>query len=229
MPIVMSITSFEGDFKVSPNVWVFAGSALFAWITVWISCIRPCRLLAKISPVEAVKYTETSMKTPVKSEKAGKAKTSAQKKTHRVSPFSMAWQNMKRRKKKTISVVLSLTLSLVLLQTTVTVTEGYDIDKYIAQKAVSDIMLINSGILTGMGGGEFDNITPQVRKDIKKLPGLTDTGYVYMREYIHKLQDKAAERVKANLAKYGEEMPEVIIKQANDYLDKNETFHTFTA
>lgn len=222
MPIVMSITSFEGDFKVSPNVWVFAGSALFAWITVWISCIRPCRLLAKISPVEAVKYTETSMKTPVKSEKAGKAKTSAQKKTHRVSPFSMAWQNMKRRKKKTISVVLSLTLSLVLLQTTVTVTEGYDIDKYIAQKAVSDIMLINSGILTGMGGGEFDNITPQVRKDIKKLPGLTDTGYVYMREYIHKLQDKAAERVKANLAKYGEEMPEVIIKQANDYLDKNE-------
>ena len=93
----------------------------------------------------------------------------------------MAWQNMKRRKKKTISVVLSLTLSLVLLQTTVTVTEGYDIDKYIAQKAVSDIMLINSGILTGMGGGEFDNITPQVRKDIKKLPGLTDTNFMIRR------------------------------------------------
>lgn len=219
MPIIMKTTSFEGDFKVSPNLWISLGSAIFTLITVWISCIRPCRLLAKISPVEAVKYTETSAKA---STKTGKTKSPALKKTHRVNSFSMAWQNMKRGKKKTISVVFSLTLSLVLLQTTFTITKGYDIDKYVKEKAVSDIMLTNSNILTAIGDGEVDDITPEVMSDIDKIPGLTETGYVYMREYLHKVEDKVAERTKASLEKYGEDLPAVFIEQTNSYLEKNE-------
>ena len=67
---------------------------------------------------------------------------------------------MKRNRKKTVSVVLSLTLSLVLLQTTVTITDGYDLDKYLQEKAVADLMLTDSRILTSMGEAEFDAITP---------------------------------------------------------------------
>ena len=37
---------------------LFIGSALFALITVFLSCRRPGRMAAKVSPIEAVRYTE---------------------------------------------------------------------------------------------------------------------------------------------------------------------------
>ena len=43
---------------VSVNPWIFVGSAAFALITVLISCRRPGRMAGKVSPVEAVRYTE---------------------------------------------------------------------------------------------------------------------------------------------------------------------------
>ena len=219
MPFVMQISTFEGEFKVSANPWVFLGSAVFAFVTVWISCIRPCRLLGRISPVEAVKYTEVNTDA---SAKRRKARQNKEKKTHRVSTFSMAWQNMRRSRKKTFSVVLSLTLSLVLLQTTVTVTKGYDMDKYLKEKAVSDILLTDSNILTAMGDGTFDRITPDVMRDIDQIPGLTETGYVYMREYLHHVDDKVISRTKENLEKYGADMPQVMIDQVNSYLKEKQ-------
>ena len=219
LPIIMKVSIYEGNFKVSPELWIFAGSAIFTLITVWISCIRPCRFVTKISPVEAVKYTEAGTKTQGR---AKKSKTPAQKKTCRVSPLSMAWQNMKRNKKKTVSVVLSLTLSLVLLQTTVTITKGYDMDKYLKEKAVSDFMFTDSGILNLTGTSAYDDITPEVMSDINKIPGLTETGYVYMREYLHKVEDKVIQRAKASLEKYGNDLPAVFIEQTNSFLEKNE-------
>ena len=219
MPFVMQISTFEGEFKVSANPWVFLGSAIFAFVTVWISCIRPCRLLGRISPVEAVKYTEVSTDT---SAKRGKAKQSKEKKTHWVSTFAMAWQNMRRNRKKTFSVVLSLSLSLVLLQTTITITSGYDMDKYLKEKAVSDIMLTDSNILTAMGDGTFDEVTPEVMNDINQIPGLTETGYVYMREYIHNAEDKVISRTEESLEKYGADMPQVMVDMANSYLKEKQ-------
>lgn len=219
LPIIMKVSTYEGTFKVSPDLWIFAGSTIFTLITVWISCIRPCRFVAKISPVEAVKYTEAGTQTQGR---AKKSKTPVQKKTRRVSPLSMAWQNMKRNKKKTVSVVLSLTLSLVLLQTTVTITKGYDMDKYLKEKAVSDFMFTDSGILNLTGNSACDDITPEVMSDINKIPGLTETGYVYMREYLHKVEDKEIQRVKASLEKYGNDLPDVFIEQTNSFLEKKE-------
>lgn len=219
LPIIMKVSTYEGNFKVSPDLWIFAGSAIFTLITVWISCIRPCRFVAKISPVEAVKYTEAGTQTQGRTKKS---KAPAQKKTRRVSPLAMAWQNMKRNKKKTVSVVLSLTLSLVLLQTTVTITKGYDMDKYLKEKAVSDFMLTDSGILNLTGNSAYDDITPEVMSDIDKIPGLAETGYVYMREYLHKVEDKEIQRTKASLEKYGDDLPDVFIEQTNSFLEKKE-------
>lgn len=220
MPFIMKNTTFANDFTISPNPWVFAGSAVFAFLTVWISCIRPCRLLAKISPVEAVKYAEARSAQPFKTGK--KRKPVSAKKTQRVTPFAMAWQNMKRNRKKTVSVVLSLTLSLVLLQATVTITDGYDLDKYLHEKAVADLMLTDSRILTSMGEAEFDDITPQVRQDVESLDGVTETGSVYMREIRHHMDDAHVKRVREAMAEYGQDMSAVLTEQAESYLDQNE-------
>ncbi|WP_256321244.1 hypothetical protein, partial [Streptococcus parasanguinis] len=84
----------------------FAASALFSLLTVYISCIRPCRIASSVSPVEAVRYTEGQ--DSLSHRKKGK-------KTKKVKPWTMAAANMQRNKKKVVIVTTSLSLGLVLL------------------------------------------------------------------------------------------------------------------
>lgn len=60
LPKIMGTLVFSGtvDTKVVLNPWIFIGAAAFSLITVYISCIKPCRIASKVSPVEAVRYTE---------------------------------------------------------------------------------------------------------------------------------------------------------------------------
>ena len=98
--------------SVSP--WIFVVSAAFALLTVLISCRKPGRMAARVSPVEAVRYTEgSSEKTRVKGRKARK-----------VSPFTMAWANLGRSRGKTAVTVTSLSLAVVLLTVTVNFTSA---------------------------------------------------------------------------------------------------------
>ncbi len=59
-PVVMKTTSYHRAF-VTFNPWIFLGSAAFSLVTVRISCARPGRMAARVSPVEAVRYTEGSI------------------------------------------------------------------------------------------------------------------------------------------------------------------------
>lgn len=59
VPMVLSITSIE-DNIMSISPLIFIGSGIFTLITVWISCIKPCKLVSRISPVEATRYTAVS-------------------------------------------------------------------------------------------------------------------------------------------------------------------------
>mgnify|MGYP000155141706 CR=1 FL=1 len=60
LPIVMQnlVFSSTADTKVTLKLWIFAASAVFSLLTVYISCIKPCRIASSVSPVEAVRYTE---------------------------------------------------------------------------------------------------------------------------------------------------------------------------
>ena len=118
--------------SVSPVLfWV---SALFALVTVLISCRRPGRLAGKVSPVEAVRYTE------------GKAiRPKARRKEKGVSLLSMAWANLGRSRGKTAITMVSLSLAVVLLTLTVTFTAGFDMDKYTAHFTATDFIVADAG------------------------------------------------------------------------------------
>ena len=53
------IASQDAKPVLSANPVIFIGSALFTWITVMISCLLPARLAGKVSPIEALRYTDT--------------------------------------------------------------------------------------------------------------------------------------------------------------------------
>lgn len=119
---------------VSVHPLIFVGSALFALFTVLLSCAKPGRLAAKVSPIEAVRYTEGSQ-----------SKKKAKRGSGRVSPFSMARANLGRSKGKTVVTVLSLSLAVVLTTITATFVGGFDMDKYLSKSICTDFVLADAG------------------------------------------------------------------------------------
>ena len=129
-PVVMARTTFGvGVSTVSTSPLIFFASALFALITVLLSCARPGKIASRVSPVEATKYTEI-----VKRKK--KQRTTRGAKVHQ-----MAFANLGRNKRKTALVVISLSLSVVLLNMLVTFTGGFDMEKYLAKLTCADFIV----------------------------------------------------------------------------------------
>lgn len=121
-PVVLSTLSVSnGTLSISP--WIFIGSALFSLITVFISCKKPGRIAAKVSPIEAIRYTDAA-DTEIKKKKKRNTTSGA-------SVCRMAWANLGRNRKKTIITVLSLSLSVILLNITFASSKSFDLHKYL--------------------------------------------------------------------------------------------------
>ena len=155
---------------VSVSPLLFLGAAFFALVTVLISCRRPGRLAGKVSPVEAVRYTEgKALKR--KGKRSGKG----------VSLLSMAWANLGRSRGKTFITVLSLTLAVVLLTLTVTFASGFDMDKYVSNFTASDFILADAGQFQTGGDGFNDEmgVPEEVIAAVDAQGGITGSARIY--------------------------------------------------
>ena len=155
---------------VSASPLLFVSAAAFALVTVLISCRRPGRLAGKVSPVEAVRYTEAKA-LKRKRKRSGKG----------VSLLSMAWANLGRNRGKTFITVLSLTLAVVLLTLTVTFTGGFDMDKYVSSFTASDFILADAGQFQTGGDGFNDEmgVPEEVIDAVDAQGGITGSGRIY--------------------------------------------------
>lgn len=117
-------------YSISPLI--FLGAAAFSEITVLLSCRKPRRMAARISPIEALRYTEGAGSRK-KIRKAAKG----------ASVFKMAWANLGRNRGKTVVTVISLSLSIVILNLTYMLTTGFDMDRYIRDMS-QDFVLASS-------------------------------------------------------------------------------------
>lgn len=156
----------------SVNPAIFLISALFALVTVLISCRRPGRLAGKVSPVEAVRYTEGAVKTGRIRRRSGQG---------RVSLLGMAWANLGRSRGKTALTMTSLALAVVLLTVTVIFTGSFDMDKYIANFTASDFIVADAGQFQ-TGGDAFNDemaLPRTVVDQIRAQGGITEGGKIY--------------------------------------------------
>ena len=145
-------------------------SALFALVTVLISCRKPGRMAARVSPIEAVRYAE-----------GGAVRHGGKRNAKGVSLLSMAQANLGRNRVKTAVTVLSLSLAVVLLTVTVTFTNGFDMDKYVSNFTASDFIVADAGQFQ-TGGDAYNSemdVTEDVISAIDAQGGITDGGLVY--------------------------------------------------
>ena len=102
---------------------------LFALLTVLLSCSKPGKMAAKVSPVEATKYTDV-MQTKKKRRSIRGAKL-----------HQMAFANLGRNKKKTVLVVLSLALSVTLFNSLCAFVGGFSMEKYVSSMTCADFIV----------------------------------------------------------------------------------------
>ena len=129
-PIVMAESNLGTAITmISTSPLIFVISALFALVTVLLSCSRPSRIAATVSPVEATKYTES-----IRSKKKNSSSRNA--KIHKMA-FANFWQN----KIKSIVIILSLALSVALLNVLLGFVGGFNMEKYLTQKICADFIV----------------------------------------------------------------------------------------
>lgn len=167
--IVARLNGVVSTTSVSP--WIFVIAALFALFTVLISCRRPGKMAARVSPVEAVRYTEGGRE---------KARSKGWK-ARKVTPFTMAAANLGRSRGKTVVTILSLSLAAVLLIVTVNFTGGFDMDKYVQNFTASDFIVANAAKFQTSSAGFADDmgVPQQAMDDIDVQGGIMDSGVVY--------------------------------------------------
>lgn len=128
------VTAMNGIVEVvySVSPWIFLCAAVFSLITVLLSCRKPRKMAAKVSPIEALRYTEGSQsKKTVRRAKKG------------ASVLKMAWANLGRNKKKTIITIISLSLAVVILDLTFILSNGFSMDKYL-RRMTQDFILADA-------------------------------------------------------------------------------------
>lgn len=167
------------------NRWFFIISGIFSWITVRISCIRPCRIVGKISPMEAIRYMDGSY--------TGKRKS---KKAHRVTPAAMAWQNISRNRKRTFMVILSMALSVIMLNISVSVVSSFDEELYLSEFMTSDYTIADATVFNRqILAADYEGVSRADMEYCENMNGIEDIGAVYMTAGTHQIEGTVLKRV----------------------------------
>ena len=139
MPLIFRGTDYEYlNFRLQFSPWIFLFSGVFSAVTVWLSSRKPSKIAGKVSPVEAVKYVGT-----------GQERLRARKNRLRNRLLSMALSNMGRSRKKTVMVVSSLTLSVLVLSLVMTAAGSFKLDAYLNDRIIGDFILANTNYTLG--------------------------------------------------------------------------------
>ena len=170
VPSLIAQSSYAGSvISVTPRPAVFLCSAAFAFITVFLSIRKPVKIAAEVSPIEAVCYTGES--------DTGLLKT--RKTKSRANAAHMALFNLGRNRKRTLLVVLSLSLSIILANTVFTVSQSIDINKALAKFTESDFLIAHADYFNHQSGGADSALSKSFVAAVKARPGFQSGGYLY--------------------------------------------------
>lgn len=164
VPVLMEQMD-QTSVSVSAHPLIFIGAALFSLFTVVLSCEKPGRIAGKVLPMEALRFIPVEIKK--KTTKIGNSGARI---------FKMAFANLGRNKKKTVTVVLSLTLSAVLFYLVFSFAKGFDMDKFTSKFYVSDFIVAKNSYFKMEN---IDGVEEEVVDEIESMDGITESGRIY--------------------------------------------------
>ncbi len=166
LPMVMDAVSSEYEnltVNVTPSPVIFLGAATLTALTVFLSTRKPVRIAANTPPMEAYRFVEVS---------GSKKRTRRRSLDARLT--RMARANLGRNKRRTAFIMLSLTLSIALLNSVGIAAASYDIEKQVDYMIRTDFGVVNkasTNILEGFTRRE-QGLKTQTIEDISRQPGV---------------------------------------------------------
>ncbi|MEW9094891.1 MAG: FtsX-like permease family protein [Clostridiaceae bacterium] len=199
-PIVTEGSMMESSTTFSVHPMIFIGATIFTLITVFLSSYKPGKIASQVSPIDAVRYTGVSLN----SKKGEKSSTNGAK------IYKMAFSNIFRSKRKTTIVIMSLSLSIIILNFVATLISGFSMDLYLQEYIRGDFVIGDSTYHTHyVDFNEQPTLTREICDDIEKNNDVARIDKVYfygpgetgINDNIRKILTEEKENVDPGLAK----------------------------
>ncbi|WP_049690824.1 ABC transporter permease [Anaerococcus jeddahensis] len=150
-------------------------STAFTLLTVFLSVMRPAKYAAKVSPIDASRYNETTIKKKYMSEN--------------ISLGKLASRQVFSNKFRFISIVLSISLSAVILNSVLTYTGNIDLEKGISDVIATDYNIASPKYFRYMYSGSEDGIKDNFIDEIENQKGFKAGGALYYYGYEYAYPD----------------------------------------
>lgn len=150
-------------------------STTFILFTVFLSVMRPARYAAKVSPIDATRYNEIEIKSKYKSDN--------------ISLGKLARRQVFSNKFRFISIVLSISLSAVILNSVLTYTGNIDLEKGISDVIVTDYNIASPKYFRYMYLGSEEGIDRKFIDEIENHKGFKGGGALYSSGYEYAYPD----------------------------------------
>ncbi|URN40830.1 ABC transporter permease [Peptoniphilus genitalis] len=150
-------------------------STAFTLLTVFLSVMRPARYAAKVSPIDASKYNDTMIKNKYKSAN--------------ISLGKLARRQVFSNKFRFISIVLSISLSAVILNSVLTYTGNIDLEKGVSDVIATDYNIASPKYFRYMYSGSEDGIKDNFIDEIENQKGFKGGGALYSYGYEYDYPD----------------------------------------
>lgn len=157
-----------------PYLPIIIGSVLFSALTVWISTRKSAKKASRVSPIEAVRYVEQS---------TGKIKE--RKNVKGALLPRMAKANVQRNKGRMVLVIVSLMLSIILLNSVFIFAGSFDEDIYVEREMRSDfaVYTADAGLMQKGFTGHSAALPEDVAETVTQRPGVKNVTKMYRNTY----------------------------------------------
>lgn len=152
------------ELSVVSTILIVLFSIIFTLFTAFLSVMRPAKYASKISAIEASKHNENRVKGPYKIES--------------ISLGKLARREVFSNKVRFISLVLSMSLSAVILNSALTYTGNIDIEKGLSDIIVSDYNVASPQYFRYMYQKE-NGLSYQAIEEIENQEGFKGGGAIY--------------------------------------------------
>lgn len=183
-PIIIASVNID-EWITSFNPIIFIGSALFALLTVYIGSRKPAKIASLISPVDALKYQDSIIK-----------KTS--RKSNNTKIYKLALNNLLRDKKKTIIILTTMFLSLLILNSAYVVSKGMSVDKYLDFMMPSDYVVASTKYFNYRFDENYDYVSSELIDEIDNSNLVENSSKIYEIRITHDLSDKVFKKYKSD-------------------------------
>lgn len=172
VPVV--ITSLDNDIYVYADVKNFISTILLILLVVFVSGIRPAYRACAVDPSDILSEENN---------------LNFQGKTHRRSPgvpalFELSLSNLVRYPKRNIIAITLLTVGLVLTSCVYVINHSFDISKYMAEIALSDITITEKTLVESWGeyNPKGNTITKEFMEKLEVSGDILEQGVLYSQD-----------------------------------------------